>query len=105
MGWLYLFIAGLFEIAFTTALRYVEGFSRLGPTALFLGAMVLSLYFVEKSLRDIPLGTAYAVWTGIGASGTAMLGALVYGEPLTAWRILFIVTLIGSIIGLKLVSD
>lgn len=105
MGWLYLLIAGLFEIAFTTALRFVEGFTRLGPTALFLGAMILSLYFVEKSLREIPLGTAYAVWTGIGAGGTALIGIIAYGEPLSLWRIFFIVTLIGSIIGLKLVSD
>jgi len=105
VGWIYLLTAGLFEIAFTTALRYVDGFTRVWPTALFLASMLLSLVFVERAVRDIPLGTAYAVWTGIGAGGTTLIGALYYGEPLTLWRLLFIVTLIGSIIGLKIVSD
>jgi quaternary ammonium compound-resistance protein SugE len=105
MGWLYLFLAGLFEIAFTTALRYTDGFSRPWPTLIFLLSLLLSLYLVERSIREIPLGTAYAVWTGIGAGGTAILGMLVYGETVNVWRILFILTLIGSIVGLKLVSD
>lgn len=105
MGWVFLAIAGLFEIAFTTAMRYVEGFTKPWPTAVFLICMTLSLIFVERAAREIPLGTAYAVWTGIGAGGTVLIGALLYGEPVTFWRILFIVMLIGSIIGLKLVSD
>lgn len=104
MAWLTLIVAGLFEVGFTTALRFSDGFSKLVPTLLFLICAGLSFYFLERSARDIPLGTAYAVWTGIGAAGTAILGAVLFAEPMTALRLFFIVTLIGSIIGLRLVS-
>lgn len=96
--------AGLFEIGFTTALRYTEGFTRLIPNIAFIVFAFLSFFFLEKAIKTIPLGTAYAVWTGIGAAGTAILGILAYNEPLSAARLFFITTLIGSIIGLKLVS-
>jgi quaternary ammonium compound-resistance protein SugE len=105
MGWVYLMIAGAMELVITTSLRYVDGFTRLMPSAIFLVGLILSLYFVEKSMREIPLGTAYAIWGGIGAGGTVIVGALFYGEPLGALRVLFLAMLIVSIIGLKFVSD
>jgi quaternary ammonium compound-resistance protein SugE len=105
VGWVYLFIAGLMEIVLTTSLRYVDGFTRLWPSAAFVVFLLLSLYFVEKSMREIPLGTAYAIWGGIGAGGTVIVGALFYGEPLGALRVLFLAMLIVSIVGLKFVSN
>ena len=104
VAWIYLLAAGLFEVGFTTAIRYMDGFARLAPLALFIGCIACSFYFFERSARDIPLGTAYAVWAGIGAAGTAILGILAYQEPVTAGRLFFIATLIGSIVGLRLVS-
>ncbi len=104
MAWLTLILAGLLEIGFTTALRFSEGFTRTVPTVLFVVCAALSFYFLERSIREIPLGTAYAVWTGIGAAGTAILGVIFFSEPLTALRLFFIATLIGSIIGLRFVS-
>ena len=105
MGWVYLMLAGAMELVLTTSLRYVDGFTRLWPSVIFAVGLILSLYFVEKSMREIPLGTAYAIWGGIGAGGTVIVGALFYGEPLGGLRMLFIVMLIASIVGLKFVSD
>jgi quaternary ammonium compound-resistance protein SugE len=102
MAWLFLFVAGLMEVCFTTALRYVEGFTRFGPTLLFVLFMVASLYCLERAARDIPLGTAYAVWTGIGAAGTVLVGALFFHEPISALRLAFLAMLIASIVGLRL---
>lgn len=104
MAWILLLLAGLFEIAFTTALRYVEGFSRPLPLLAFIAFVSLSLYLLMKASETIPLGTSYAVWTGIGAAGTAIAGIFYFGEPATALRLLFLSALIGSIVGLKLVS-
>lgn len=104
MAWLYLFLAGLFEIGFTTFLKLSDGFGRLWPTAFFLLFALASFWLLNKSLQGVPLGTAYAVWTGIGAFGTAIVGILLFGDPLTSWRLLFLALLIGSIIGLKVVS-
>lgn len=101
MSWAYLVLAGLFEIGFASTLKLTEGFTKLWPTLVFAVCILLSFTFLEKALKDIPIGTAYAVWTGIGAAGTAIIGILVYKEPATALRLFFIVTLIGSIIGLK----
>jgi quaternary ammonium compound-resistance protein SugE len=101
MSWANLVLAGLFEIGFASTLKLTHGFTRLWPTLIFAVCIVLSFVFLEKALKDIPIGTAYAVWTGIGAAGTAIIGILVYKEPATALRLFFIVTLIGSIIGLK----
>jgi quaternary ammonium compound-resistance protein SugE len=101
MSWAYLLLAGLFEIGFASTLKLTEGFTKLWPTLIFAGCILLGFLFLEKSLKEIPLGTAYAVWTGIGVAGTAIVGILVYKEPATALRLFFIVTLIGSIIGLK----
>lgn len=105
MSWIYLALAGLLEVAFTTAIRYTDGFTRLAPTLLVLALAGLSFACVAKSTATIPLGTAYAVWGGLGAIGTAVIGILYFDEPAALWRIVFLVLLIASIAGLKLVSD
>jgi quaternary ammonium compound-resistance protein SugE len=105
VAWLYLFfLAGLFEIGFTTFLKLSDGFNRLWPTIFFLLFALASFWLLNKALQGVPLGTAYAVWTGIGAFGTAIVGILMFGDPVTFWRLLFLALLIGSIIGLKVVS-
>ena len=87
MAWIYLFIAGLFEIGWAIGLKYTEGFSRLVPSVLTVGAMVASIVLLGIALKTLPVGTAYAVWTGIGAVGTATLGIYLFGEPATAARL------------------
>ncbi len=104
MAWFYLIIAGLFEIAFTTSLKLSENFSNKGWALLFFVSISLSFYFLNKAIQVIPIGTAYAVWTGIGAVGTVIIGIMLFREPSDFWRMLFIVLLIGSILGLKFVS-
>lgn len=105
MSWIYLIIAGVFEICFATSLKYSENFSKPIPTILFIVFTILSYIFLNKALGTIPLGTAYAIWTGIGAVGVAIVGMIVLKEPADFWRLFFICTLIGSIIGLKFVSN
>lgn len=105
MSWIYLALAGLLEVAFTTAIRYSDGFTRLWPTLLVLALAGLSFTCVAKSTATIPLGTAYAVWGGLGAIGTAATGILYFAEPVTLWRIVFLALLVASIAGLKLVTD
>jgi quaternary ammonium compound-resistance protein SugE len=104
MAWFYLFLAGMFEVAFTTSFRFVEGW-KAGPITLFLACAAGSGVFLYKALQGIPLGTAYAVWTGMGAAGTVVIGILYFKEPSDILRIFFLTTLIGSILGLKLVSS
>jgi len=104
VSWFYLFTAGVLEIICTTVFRYTDGFTRLWPSVLFFAIGFLSFYFLNKSLSGIPLGTAYAVWTGIGAAGTAVIGMAFYNEPATTLRMVMLTVLIGSIMGLKLVS-
>jgi quaternary ammonium compound-resistance protein SugE len=101
MAWIYLLLAGLFEIGFTSAMRYIDGW-RPWPLLAFLLFATLSFSCLTEAIKTIPLGTAYAVWTGIGAAGTALVGIFIFGEAATALRIFFICTLIGSIIGLKM---
>ena len=105
MGWLYLSIAGVLEVAFTTAIRYTDGFTKFWPTMLVLALAAVSFACVAKSTATIPLGTAYAAWGGLGAAGTAIIGILYFGEPATFWRLVFLTLLIASIVGLKLVTD
>ncbi len=105
MAWVYLLLAGAFEISFTTAMRFTDGFTRPLPTLLVLLLATISIYFVTKAAELIPLGTAYAAWGGIGAIGTVIVGALFFGEPVTVWRMVFLSTLIISIAGLKLVTE
>jgi quaternary ammonium compound-resistance protein SugE len=104
MAWVLLLLAGLFEVGFTTALRYTDGFTRIGPTLVFFAFAAASFYLLTQASQVIPLGTAYAVWTGIGAAGTVAVGLFFFGEPVTTLRLLFLASLIGSIIGLKLVA-
>jgi quaternary ammonium compound-resistance protein SugE len=105
MAWFYLLVAGGLEVAATTVFRYTEGLSRVVPTVSFFALGIASFYCLNRSLSGIPLGTAYAVWTGIGAAGTALLGVVAYNEEAAPARIALIVVLIASIAGLKLVSD
>ncbi|ODR93589.1 cation transporter [Methyloceanibacter stevinii] len=104
MPWVYLIAAGLFEVGFASTLKLTDGFTKLWPTLIFTVCIVLSFVLLNKAVKDLPIGTAYAIWTGIGAAGTAIIGILVYKEPVTALRLFFIATLIGSIIGLKLAT-
>ena len=105
MAWLYLFIAGLFEIAWATGLKYTEGFTRLWPSLGTGGAMAVSLWLLAVALETIPVGTGYAVWTGIGAAGTAVMGMMLFGESRGLVRILCIVMIVSGIVGLKLSSN
>jgi quaternary ammonium compound-resistance protein SugE len=105
MAWFYLIIAGCFEVGFTTSLKFSENFSRTGWTVSFALCTILSFYFLNKAVQTIPLGTAYAVWTGIGAVGTVIVGIALFKEPSDFLRMLFMFLLIGSILGLKLVSN
>jgi quaternary ammonium compound-resistance protein SugE len=105
MGWFYLLFAGVFEVAFTTSLKYTEGFTSLAPSLIFAVAYAASAWFLAKSIQTIPLGTAYAVWAGIGVIGTAMVGVMVFGEPATALRLLFLGFILAGVIGLKVVAE
>jgi quaternary ammonium compound-resistance protein SugE len=101
MAWLYLFLAGLFEVAWAIGLKYTEGFSRLFPSVLTVAAMGLSLALLGLALKTLPVGTAYAVWTGIGAVGTAALGIYLFSEPATVVRLACIGLIVAGIVGLK----
>ena len=102
MAWTYLFVAGLFETGWAVGLKYTEGFSRLWPSVWTVAAMAVSLFLLAKALEEIPLGTGYAVWTGIGALGTAILGMVLFGESRDVARLLSIVLIVAGIVGLRL---
>jgi quaternary ammonium compound-resistance protein SugE len=102
MAWVYLFIAGLFEIGWAIGLKYTDGFSRLWPTIWTAGSMLASIILLGLALKTLPVGTGYAVWTGIGAVGTAILGVYLLGEPVTAMRVGSIALIVAGIVGLKL---
>lgn len=104
MSWVYLFVAGLFEVGWAIGLKYTNGFTRLAPTVLTAVSMAISLGLLGVALKTLPVGTAYAVWTGIGAVGTAILGIYLLGEPATAGRLVCIGLIVSGIVGLKLVS-
>lgn len=104
MAWFILVLAGLFEVAFTTCLKLSDNFKNTWWSIAFFISISLSFYLLNKAIQTIPLGTGYAVWTGIGAVGTALIGILVFKEPAHFWRVFFIFLLISSIVGLKLVS-
>ena len=104
MAWVYLIIAGFFEIGFTTSLKLSEGFTRWFPSLLFVIFAAASFYLLTRALQVIALGTAYAIWTGIGAFGTALVGIIYFQESTSFWRLFFLFLLIVSILGLKLVS-
>lgn len=102
MSWTYLFVAALFEIGWAVGLEYTAGFTRPVPSVLTAGAMVLSVGLLAQAVRTLPIGTAYAVWTGIGAAGTAIAGIVLFGEPKNVGRFLFIGLIITGVVGLKL---
>ena len=104
MAWVILFVAGLCEVGWAVGLKYTDGYTKFWPTAFTLAVMAASVWLLGLALKTLPLGTAYAVWTGIGAVGTVIIGIIVFKEPTDFWRIFFILTLIGSIIGLKAAS-
>lgn len=104
MAWLYLILAGLFEIVWAVGLKYTEGFTRVLPTAITVSAMVISMILLGLAVRDLPIGTAYAIWTGIGAAGAAILGIILFAEPATALRIGSVALIIAGVIGLKLAT-
>jgi quaternary ammonium compound-resistance protein SugE len=104
MAWLVLFIAGVFEVGWAVGLKYSEGFTRAGPTVATAIALLISMVLLGISVRTLPLGTAYAVWTGIGTVGTALLGILLFREPATAARLFCIALIIAGIAGLRLTS-
>ena len=104
MAWFYLILGGLFEIGFTTALRFVDGFRNLLWTLAFLVSVTISMALLELAARTIPMGTAYAVWGGIGALGTVVVGILWFDEPATLIRALLILTIVAAIAGLRLTA-
>jgi quaternary ammonium compound-resistance protein SugE len=104
MAWVILFIAGLLEIAWAIGLKYTQGFTRFWPSVGTIAAMVASFVLLSKALKTIPVGTGYAVWTGIGAVETAIIGITILGEPRDAGRLGSLLLIVSGIIGLKLVS-
>ena len=104
MAWVYLTVAGLFEIGWAIGLKYSDGFSKPFPSSLTIMAMVLSVWLLALAMKTIPVGTAYAVWTGIGAVGVAVLGMVLFGESREILRLVCLFLIITGIIGLKLVS-
>lgn len=104
MPWIYLLLASLFEIAFAIGLKYTEGFTRLWPSLLTIVAATTSLWLLTQALRIIPVGTAYALWTGIGALGVATLGIFLFGDSASPLRLACIGVIVAGVIGLKLVS-
>ncbi len=104
MAWVLLFVAGVFEVAWAVGLKTSEGFSRLWPSVFTLVCMIVSVVLLALAMRSLPVGTAYAVWTGIGAVGTAILGMILFAEPRDAARLLCLGLIVAGIVGLKLVT-
>lgn len=104
MAWIYLLVAGLFEVVWAIGLKYTEGWTRLWPSMGTLAAMVVSFWCLSQSLKSIPIGTGYAIWTGIGAVGAAALGILLFGDSASWPRLLCIGLIVSGVIGLKMVS-
>lgn len=104
MGWVFILIASVFEISWAIGLKYTDGLTKLWPSVFTVVAMILSFYFLALGVKDIPIGTGYAVWTGIGAVGTVILGMILFDESKELIRILFILMIVSGIIGLKLTT-
>ena len=105
MAWVFLFLAGLFEIGWAMGLKQSEGFTRLVPSLLTAASMIVSLGLLGLALKTLPLGTAYAIWTGIGTAGTVIVGIIIYGEPADALRLGCVALIVTGVVGLKLVSS
>lgn len=104
MAWLILVCAGLLEVVWAIGLKYADGFSKLVPSAITIAAMVVSMWMLGQAAKTLPIGTAYAVWVGIGAVGTAIGGMVLLGEPVSGTRVALLAVLVGSLIGLKLTA-
>jgi quaternary ammonium compound-resistance protein SugE len=104
MNWIYLIIAGLLEVGWAVGLKYTEGWSRLVPSLLTAATMIASFYFLSLAVKTLPIGTAYAVWTGIGTVGAALLGMLIFDEPRDLARLFCILLIVAGIAGLKMTS-
>lgn len=104
MAWLLVIVAGLLEVVWSVGLKYTDGFRRIGPSLVIGSAIVLSIYLLATAARTLPIGTAYAVWVGIGALGAAIAGVVLHGEPMSIAKAVFIGLLVISIVGLKLTS-
>jgi len=104
MNWIYLIVAGILEIGWAIGLKYTEGWSKLYPSLITIALMIASFQFLSMALKTLPIGTAYAIWTGIGAVGTAILGMIIFDEPRDLSRILCILLIVVGIVGLKLTS-
>lgn len=105
MNWLFLVIAGLLEVWWAVGLKYSQGFTKLIPSVFTVLGMIASFYFLSLALKSLPLGTAYAIWTGIGTVGTVILGIMLFKEPIDPLRLMFIGFIVVGIIGLKFVSQ
>ncbi len=105
MAWMNLLLAGLLEVGWAVGLKYTQGFSRFWPSVWTLVGMLLSFWFLSQAIRSLPLGTAYAVWTGVGVVGTAILGMLLFDEPRSPLRLICIVFIVSGIVGLKILSS
>lgn len=104
MAWIYLFIAGIFEIVWAMGLKYSHGFTKLVPSVITIAGMIVSFYLLAHASKVLPIGTAYAVWTGIGAFGAVILGMVIFNEPVNVLRIIFLGLILMGIVGLKLTS-
>ncbi|AKS05455.1 quaternary ammonium compound efflux SMR transporter SugE [Pseudomonas trivialis] len=102
MSWIILFFAGLFEVGWAVGLKYTDGFSKPLPTALTIAAMVVSLGLLGLAMKELPLGTAYAIWTGVGAVGTVIAGIILFGESMALFRLASVALIICGLIGLKI---
>ena len=104
MAWIYLLLAGLFEVIWAIGLKYTEGFSRLWPTVGTVTAMVISIVLLAMAVKTLPIGTAYAIWTGIGAAGSIIVGMVIFSEPTDPVRIICLTLIVAGMVGLKLSS-
>lgn len=104
MAWVILFVAGLFEIGWAIGMKYSEGFTRLWPSVWTLLAMLVAVWLLAIAMKTLPVGTAYAVWVGVGAVGTVVLGIVLFGEPVNAARLISVALIIAGIVGLKLAT-
>jgi quaternary ammonium compound-resistance protein SugE len=105
MAWIYLLVAGVLEVFWAISLKYTDGFSKLWPSLSTVAGMIASFYFLAQALKTIPVGTGYAIWTGIGAAGTAVLGMMLFAEPATLARLLCIGLIVAGIVGLKFAAS
>ncbi|MEK3798453.1 quaternary ammonium compound efflux SMR transporter SugE [Peribacillus sp. FSL H8-0477] len=105
MAWIFLLIAGVFEVVWAISLKYTEGFTKLWPTVVTIIGMVISFYFLSAAIKTLPIGTAYAIWTGIGALGAVIMGIILFNEPRSVSRLVFVGFILVGIIGLKVTSS